>query len=446
MGVLLLGAILTVVVSRPLQLAGPRMAGLYAGALTNTPALAAARETLRERGYAAGMTAGQLRLVSDEPVIAYSLAYPLGVVGVLACFQFVRRVWKVKLEPAEHASEIRVRDFVVENPAAIGHTLQQILQPYHDAGFVVGRLHRGGHSHVAAPDLVLEHGDIVVVTGEADALQHAEAIFGVACEAHVEQDRSELDIRRIFVSNHEIAGKRIAELDLPHHLGAQITRVRRGDVDVVATAETRLELGDRVRVLTRRENIPAISQFFGDSIKGTAETDFGSVAVGMVLGVLVGMLPIPLPGGHAVRLGLAGGPLVVSLVLGRLQRTGKMTWIVPASSNLTLRQIGFLLFLSGVGIRSGYQFGQTLRTNGVQMLAAGAVVTFAVTLATLVIGYKFLKVPFASLMGLVSGIQTQPACLAYAVRESNSDAPNLAYASVFPLAMILKILIAQLLA
>ncbi|MFI5110230.1 MAG: TrkA C-terminal domain-containing protein [Terriglobales bacterium] len=227
-------------------------------------------------------------------------------------------------------------------------------------------------------------------------------------------------------------------------MGATVTRLRRGDVDFIPTRDTRLELGDRVRVLTHRENFPAISEFFGDSIRGTAETDFGSVALGMVLGVLVGLVPIPLPGEN-IRLGFAGGPLLVALILGKLERTGRITWIMPLHSNLTLRQIGLLFFLAGVGIRAGYAFAQTLRQNGLQMLLAGAAITLAVTVVSLVVGYKLLKIPFASLMGLVAGIQTQPACLAYATREANSDAPNLAYAAVYPVAMIAKIILAQLL-
>jgi putative transport protein len=221
--------------------------------------------------------------------------------------------------------------------------------------------------------------------------------------------------------------------------------LRRGDVDVVPGPETRLEFGDRVRVLTRRENFAAVARFFGDSIRGTAETDFGSVAIGMVLGALVGMMPVPLPGGGIIRLGLAGGPLLVALVLGKLERSGRVTWVIPISANLTLRQIGLLLFLAGVGTKAGYSFADTLRASGLRMLAAGAAVTFGVTLATLLVGHFAFRIPYDSLMGLVSGVQTQPACLAYAGNLSGTDAPNVAYAGVYPAAMIAKIVLAQLL-
>jgi len=444
LAIVVLGAGVTLLVSRPAHLTRARAAGLYTGAMTNTPALAATRELLRERGRSAGLSPEQLRAASDEPVVAYSIAYPIGVIGVLVSFAVLRRRWKPGMEPPSEAAEIRVRDFAVMNPAVIGRTVEEVLRLHHDPGFVVSRIQHGGASEIVRGDTRLEQRDIVVAVGDDDGLVRAEQIFGQPLEAHIEMDRSQLDFRRVFVSRQEIVGKRIRELDLENSMGATVTRLRRGDVDFIPTRDTRLELGDRVRVLTHRENFPAISQFFGDSIRGTAETDFGSVALGMVLGVLVGLVPIPLPGG-TIRLGFAGGPLLVALILGKLERTGRITWIMPLHSNLTLRQIGLLFFLAGVGIRAGYAFAQTLRQNGLQMLLAGAAITLTVTVVSLVVGYKLLKIPFASLMGLVAGIQTQPACLAYATREANSDAPNLAYAAVYPVAMIAKIILAQLL-
>ncbi len=439
-----LGAGVTLLVSCPTHLARPRRAGLYTGAMTSTPALAAVRELLVDRCRAAGFSPEQLRAVSDEPVIAYSIAYPVGVIGVLLSFAVWRRRWKPEMEPLEEGPEIRVRNFEVINPTVIDRTLEEVLQPHRDLGFVISRIQRGPSSDIARTDTLLQRGDIIVAVGDDDALESAERIFGHPLDAHIEQDRSRLDFRRVFVSRQEIVGKRICELHLENTMGATVTRLRRGDLDFVPTRDTRLELGDRVRVLTRCENFPAISRFFGDSIRGTAETDFGSVALGMVLGVLLGLVPIPLPGG-TIRLGFAGGPLLIALVLGKLERTGRITWTIPLHTNLTLRQIGLLFFLAGVGIRAGYSFAQTLRQNGPAMLLAGAAVTLVITQVSLVVGYKCLKIPFASLMGLVSGIQTQPACLAYATREANSDAPNLSYAAVYPVTTIAKIILAQLL-
>jgi len=445
-GALFFGALLALAVSWTLALSSARAAGLFCGALTNTPALAAAREQVREAALARGLSAERSRVEADEPVVAYSIAYPVGVMGVLLCFQLLRRIWKPPTRPAEEAPEILVRDFAVKNPGVVGRTVGEVLRVHKDPGFVISRVRHAGRTDIASSDTRLAEGDILAVVGDEEALERAEQIFGEPSDARIEEDRTELDYRRVFVSSKEVVGKRIRDLDLPNRLHATITRLRRGDVDVVPTPDTRLELGDRIRVLTRRSNFPAVADFFGDSIRGTAETDFGSVAIGMVLGVLVGTMPIPLPGGATVRLGLAGGPLLAALVLGNLERSGRISWVIPISANLTLRQIGLLLFLAGVGTRAGYELARTLSSSAGPLLAGGALITFGVTLGTMTFGYKVLKIPYESLMGLVSGIQTQPACLAYASNQTRSEAPSVAYAAVYPAATILKIILAQLLA
>jgi putative transport protein len=443
---LVFGAVLTIAVAYPLHLGGPRRAGLFAGALTNTPALAATREHISDRGKELGWAQETIRKLSDEPTVAYSIAYPIGVIGVLLCFQLTRRLWKPVYQGEVAGPAICVRDFMVLNPAVIGRSIREVLEPHgEDPGFVVSRIRHGQSTDIPRSDMPLAAGDIVAVVGEDAALERAEQIFGAVIDQHIELDRSELDFRRVFVSSGEVVGKTIRALQLENMLGATITRLRRGDIDIVPAPSTRLEYGDRVRVLTKRGNFEQVSKFFGDSIRGTAETDFGSVAIGLVIGVLAGMVPIPMPGTHPIRLGMAGGPLLVALILGRIERTGHVTWIMPLSANITLRQIGLLFFLSGVGVRAGWAFRQTLFSHGWQMLLAGAVVTFTVTLLTLVVGYKVLKMPFDELIGLASGLQTQPACLAYATRMVNSEVPNVAYAAVYPAAMIVKIVLAQLL-
>ncbi|MBZ5656186.1 MAG: transporter [Acidobacteriia bacterium] len=427
-----------------LHLSKPRTAGLYTGALTNTPALAAVRERLRDRGRAHHLSEDQIRDLSSEPVVAYSISYPLGVIGVLLCIQIARRFWFHNFQPAEEQPEIHVHNFAVTNGAVAGLSVGELMQMHRNSGFVISRIQHAGRVNLAQPETVLAEGDVVAIVGDDKSSERARLIFGEPIDAHLEEDRSQLDFRRVFVSNKEVVGRPIGKLDLDR-LSATITRVRRGDVDVVPDPETRLEFGDRIRVLTRRENFAAVSKLFGDSIRGTAETDFGSVALGMVLGVMAGMLPIPLPGGVTVRLGLAGGPLVVALILGRIERTGGIAWVMPISANLTLRQIGLLLFLAGVGTKAGFAFVQTMRSNGAQMLVAGALVTFSTTLLTLLVGYKLLKIPPDSILGFVAGVQTQPACLAFASNLTKSENTNIAYASIYPAAMIVKIILAQLL-
>jgi len=442
--VLVFAFAVTFAIGGALHLSKPRAAGLYAGALTNTPALAAVRERLRDRGRAQHLSEGQIRDLSSEPVVAYSISYPLGVIGVLLCFQVARRFWFHTIQPAEEQPEIHVHNFAVTNGGVAGLTVGELMQMHKDAGFVISRIQHAGRVNLAQAETVLAAGDVIAVVGDDKSSERARLIFGEPIDAHLEEDRSELDFRRVFVSNKEVVGRPIGKLNLDN-LSATITRVRRGDVDVVPDPETRLEFGDRIRVLTRRENFPAISKLFGDSIRGTAETDFGSVALGMVLGVMAGMLPIPLPGGTTVRLGLAGGPLLVALILGRIERTGAIGWVMPVSANLTLRQIGLLLFLAGVGTKAGFAFVETMRSDGAQMLAAGALITFSTTLLALLVGYKFLKIPLDSMLGFVSGLQTQPACLAFASNLTKSENTNIAYAGILPIAMIVKIILAQLL-
>jgi putative transport protein len=444
-GVLILGGLVTFALARMLGLSAPVASGLYCGALTNTPALAAVQERVRERAAESGLPAQDVKALSDLPVLAYSVAYPLGVVGALICFHLVRRAWRVTLEPPPDAPELTVSDFVVKNPAVIGHTIRELMNRQGDSPFVISRIRRGGWVDIPRSDTLLAEGDVVAVVGDERALRHAVDLFGAASPTQIARDRSELDYRRVFVSRPEVVGKRIRELDLQDRLSAVITRLRRGDLDIVPDPETRLEYGDRVRVLTRRANLPTVATYFGDSLRGEAEMHIGSLAIGMVLGVIVGMVPIPIGGGRTVRLGLAGGSLVVALVLGRLERSGGISWVMPLPANLTIRQIGLLLFLAGVGTRAGHSFFDTVRHNGAQLLLAGTVVTFVVTLATLVAGRQFLGVRFDALLGLASGVQTQPACLAYAVGLAHSDVPSVAYATVYPTAMIVKILVAQLL-
>ncbi|MDN5272374.1 TrkA C-terminal domain-containing protein [Chloroflexus sp. MS-CIW-1] len=229
-------------------------------------------------------------------------------------------------------------------------------------------------------------------------------------------------------------------------MGAVITRIRRGDVELLPHGDTILELGDRVRIVTQRDNMDRVSAFFGDSYRSLAEVDVVSLGLGTALGMLVGLIPIPLPGGGSFSLGLAGGPLVVALFLGWRGRTGPIVWSLPYSANLTLRQVGMTMFLAGVGTRSGYSFVTTLtQGNGLILFLGGALITIPVAMLTLFIGYKMLKIPFSVLTGMLAGLQTQPAVLAFANEQVGNEAPNIGYAMVFPTAMVLKIIFAQIL-
>jgi putative transport protein len=241
-------------------------------------------------------------------------------------------------------------------------------------------------------------------------------------------------------------GQRIADLRLPERFGAVITRVQRGDTDRLARADMVLEPGDRIRVVAPRHRMPELTVFFGDSYRRLSEIDVAAFSLGVTGGMLLGLVPIPLPGGATFKLGMAGGPLLVGLVLGALRRTGPITWQLSYNASLTLRQLGVVLFLAGVGTRSGYAFVDTIRHGqGLLLVAAGAAVTTTAALAMLFLGHRVLRVPVPILAGIIGGLQTQPAVLAFAAERSGNDLPNTGYATVYPVATVMKIVLAQLL-
>lgn len=421
---LAIGVAAAIAIKHLLSIPGARAAGMLCGALTSTPALAAAVE----------------RAHSDEPAIAYSVSYPFGIIGVLILMQVIRNLWKPVIQPDE-TKNILIQNFLITNPAVDGKTIQDVMN---NAGFVISRIQKDGIVEVAIPSQVLHLNDVVLVTGDEISLAAAQQTFGQTSEIQLELDRTRIDFRRIFVSNKEIVGSTLRDLDLEKRFQCSITRVRRGDLDIIAVPDMRLDYGDRVRVVADRARIPEISKFFGDSIRGTAELGYGSVGLGIVLGILFGMIPFPLPGGGHFVLGIAGGTLIVALVLGYFERTGPVTWLMPLSANLTLREIGLILFLATVGTRAGFSFVDTLRTEGVELLLGAAGITIVVTLTSLFVGYKLLRIPYDELAGVVAGVQTQPAVLAFANKQCDTERPDIGYTSVFPLATIFKIIAAQL--
>ena len=433
LAMLLVGAVTALCVARWQSLGSPEAAGLFCGALTNAPALAAAQDLLRQQSPAS----------VDKPVVAFGIAYPLGVLGVMLSFQLYRVILRVKLGPPASGPTIEVGSFVVTNPDCERCTIHQVLERAAGTHFVVTRIRRNGTEVPAAPDMELLTGDLLAVVGTPEALLAARNLIGSVAMEPMKLDRGVLDYRRIFVSSPEAVGKSIEELDLQRKHSATITRIRRGDLDMVPSPQTRLAYGDRVRVLSAPSNLPVLSQFFGDSIRGTSEIDFGSVGLGLSAGIILGLIPFPLPGGASLSLGLAGGPLIAGLIFGHLERTGPLTWSIPLSANLTLRQIGLVLFQAGVGTRAGYGFLETVRATGMSMIVAGAVITFAVALTSVFVGHRLLKRSFESVMGLTTAIHTEPASLAFAGMISSSDEPQAAYARVFPLCTIAKIVLAQ---
>jgi len=420
-------------------------AGVFAGSLTNTPALAAILESIKT--YAAA----DRETLLAQPVVGYSITYPVGVLGMMLCIFLVQRLWKVdyageasqQIDLGTTSQQLLSTTIHVMRTEATVDTAETLVRRYGgDVAF--GRMRRAGRTSIVTPTTAFAVGDLVTAIGTQASLAELTAFLGETSDEQIDLDRSEFDYRRMFVSNPKIVGHRLRDLDLPQQFGAVVTRVRRGDVELLAHEDTMLELGDRVRVVTKRENLEAVSAFFGDSYRALSEIDILTFSLGLALGSLLGMIPVPLPGGSIFRLGLAGGPLIVALVLGKLGRTGPMVWNLPYSANITLRQIGLILFLAGIGTRAGYSFATTFtQEGGLLLLAVGAGVTCGTGFLALWVGHRLLRIPMSVLIGMLAGMQTQPAVLGFAVEQTHNDLPNVGYANVYPVATITKILCAQ---
>ncbi|MDD8018049.1 MAG: TrkA C-terminal domain-containing protein [Bacteroidota bacterium] len=448
--VIILSAGVAVLISYITHMSAPIISGIYCGALTNAPALAASIETVKS--LTSTMPAAARDTLVNNFVVTFGLAYPFGVLGLILAFYTFIKIFNVDLAKEESerlveagSNEILSATFRIINPAVIGKTVEDLLRTIEKTGFVLSRIKKGSTIQVVVPHIVLSQNDEIVVVGTETSLERAKILFGEKLQHHLDPENDGIEYRRIFVSNHTVAGKRIYQLHLEKEFGATITRLRRGDVDFVPSPDTILELGDRVRVVTRKENLGRVTSYFGDSIKGISETDFLSLSFGIVLGVFVGMFPIPLPNGTTFKLGFAGGPLVVAILLGRLQRTGSIVWTLPFGANMVLRQIGLIFFLAGIGTKAGFGFGSTFQAGGVGYIVSGGIITSFVAIVTIVIGYKFLKMPMTALMGILSAISTQPAALAYANQQTQNEQPNLYYTSVYPAATVAKIVLAQIL-
>ncbi len=412
---------------------GVTAAGLFAGGVTNTPALASVLETLRAHPAAGG----------EDPVVAYSLAYPFGVLGVLAAILLAKKLFAVDLENEPIRASIaappthKLANVTVLVSAQFAGKKAAEARASLGGSLLFGRMKRGALVSVVYDDTTFQEGDLVTIVGNEKDLQRAAESVGTPSAEHLELDRTILDFRRIFISRKDVTQKPLSELELPQRFGAVITRIRRGDNELLPDRDTELELGDRVRVVAPRDKMDEIAKYLGDSYKALSEIDVITFSLGIALGLALGSVGVPLPGGAVFKLGAAGGPLVVGLLLGRVGRTGPVVWTLPYSANLTLRQVGLVLFLAGVGTRSGFSFASTMHQGGaLAVMLAGTAVTITLSLTVLLIGYKVLQIPLSILVGMLSGAHTQPAALAFACEQTKNELPNIGYATVFPVATL----------
>jgi len=407
-------------------------AGLFAGALTNTPALAGVGETLRNLGDDKGVAAA---------VMAYSVAYPLAVALGTMLFSLAASRF-ANLFGDEPAREV-LRQAMVKVTAGHGdgHRLGEMVAEgeWHVA---FGRLTRNGVDRVAFPNEQLLAGDVLTFVGSEHEVERVCSILGEPIgESAVRRDGS-VDVRRIFLSNRGLAGRPLEDLDLEARFGARVTRVRRGDSDIVPPPGFKLELGDRLRVVAPVANMGAVGNHLGDSYQAVGELEMLTFALGHAMGLLLGALAVTV-GGITLKLGYAGGPLCVGLLLGSLRRTGKMVWQVPHAANMAVRQLGLAIFLAGIGLRAGGGLG-AVPLGQVAGLATGAVlVTLTGIGIVLLLAGAWLKFSPARSCGLAAAVMTQPALLAWGQERFGCGPVDEGYATAYPLAMIAKVLLAQ---
>ncbi len=406
--------------------------GLFCGSMTTTPGLAAVLEL--SKGTAHG----------SDPIVGYSIAYPMAVLGCLSAMLVFIRFVRAGADDDGQNNRIVVQTLTL-GEATAGRTiaeLREIVGPR----VIFTRIRHGEQVALASPSDRVEPGDDLTIVGEEKLVDRAAARMGATSGPHLELDQTEFRMRRIFVSSAQVAGRSLAEIGLPQSHQGLVTRVRRGDTDFVPSGETVLEYGDRARVVARPDELAQIARLFGDSYRALSEIDVFSFSIGIAIGLLIGEIPIPVPGGFVVKLGLSGGPLLVALILGTIHRTGRFVWTLPYSANLTLRQLGLILFVAGVGTRAGYAFWQTLSSGrALPLFLFSFALTTSMAVIYLAIGHLIFRTPKSTLLGMVSGLQTQPAALGLALEQTGSEKPNVGYTMIFPFAILTKIIAAQML-
>jgi putative transport protein len=312
-------------------------------------------------------------------------------------------------------------------------------------GVQVTMLRQGGRNFVPSADSVLAAGDAVMVTAEReDDIARVALQIGRLEPGRLARDRADLDYIRVFVGKASVVGVPLSDLPMPAGYPTHLLHVRRYDADLVPAPDLMLEFGDRVGVLTPPEKKEEIRRHFGDTVKAAAEFSYVSLGLGMVMGVLLGLIPIPIPGIGIVTLGIGGGPLIVALILGRLRRTGPMLWTMPLPANIVLRNFGLAMFLATVGVNAGQPFVRTVSESGFTMLFIGVAVLLTTVAIVLLVGHYVMKIPYDDLVGVASGATGNPAILVYSTKMAPTERPDIGYAMIFPSMTLVKVIAAQI--
>lgn len=423
----------------------PMMVGILCGAVTNTPGLGAANEALSQLEY-------------DGPQIAmgYACAYPLGVLGIIGSIILVRLLCKINLKQEEEeiaqqeAADPHLTPYMmhieVRNEALNGKSLMQVKN-FIGRDFVISRILQNGHVNIPSKDTVFHVGDQMFIVCAEDDAEAIIAFIGPKIKVDWEKQDMPMISRRILVTQSKMNGKRLGELHLRTLYGVNITRVNRSGMDIFASYNLTLQVGDRVMVVGPQDAVERVANLMGNSLKRLDHPNIVTIFVGIFLGILFGSLPIAFPGiPTPVKLGLAGGPLIVAILIGRFGYKLKLVTYTTMSANLMLREIGIALFLASVGVKAGANFVQTVvEGDGLLYVGCGFLITVIPLLVMGVIARMRYKMNYFMLMGLMAGSTTDPPALAYANQTASNNAPAVGYSTVYPVTMFLRILTAQLL-
>ncbi|HBQ2550760.1 putative transporter [Klebsiella variicola] len=447
--IVILGGLVTAVLHKLFDIPLPVVLGIFSGAVTNTPALGAGQQILRDLGVPFE--------VVDQMGMSYAMAYPFGICGILLTMWLVRLFFRIDVEKEAqrfeessgnghaHLHTINVR---VENPNLNQMAIQDVPMLNSD-NIVCSRLKRGELLMVPAPGTLIQAGDLLHLVGRPEDLHNAQLVIGQEVATSLSTRGTDLKVERVVVTNEKVLGKKIRDLHVKQRYDVVISRLNRAGVELVASSSASLQFGDILNLVGRQEAIDAVAAELGNAQQKLQQVQMLPVFIGIGLGVLLGSIPLFIPGfPAALKLGLAGGPLIMALILGRIGSIGKLYWFMPPSANLALRELGIVLFLAVVGLKSGGDFVATLtQGEGLSWIAYGIFITAIPLLTVGILARMLAKMNYLTLCGMLAGSMTDPPALAFANNlHATSGAAALSYATVYPLVMFLRIITPQLLA
>ncbi len=447
--IVIIGGLVTAILHKLFDIPLPVVLGIFSGAVTNTPALGAGQQILRDLGTPMEMV--------DQMGMSYAMAYPFGICGILFTMWMLRVIFRVNVETEaqQHESSrtnggalIKTINIRVENPNLHDLAIKDVPILNGDK-IICSRLKREETLKVPSPDTIIQLGDLLHLVGQPADLHNAQLVIGQEVDTSLSTKGTDLRVERVVVTNENVLGKRIRDLHFKERYDVVISRLNRAGVELVASGDISLQFGDILNLVGRPSAIDAVANVLGNAQQKLQQVQMLPVFIGIGLGVLLGSIPVFVPGfPAALKLGLAGGPLIMALILGRIGSIGKLYWFMPPSANLALRELGIVLFLSVVGLKSGGDFVNTLvNGEGLSWIGYGALITAVPLITVGILARMLAKMNYLTMCGMLAGSMTVPPALAFANNlHPTSGAAALSYATVYPLVMFLRIITPQLLA